>query len=234
MVKSLERKRLVAAGALEGEEDVAKFLEGAVGADLGGADGAFEDGGDFGEGEFLKAGEEEDLAGVVVEAVEGEVEEGVVVAGGGVVAGVGAVVGMIGEVLRVSGDGSGGGFAEVVGGAAAGEVIHPGGEAAVVAVGVPVFEHALEDDLRDVLGGGALAGEFDEKAEKGAVVAFEQDAEGVEFAVAHGEHEVVVGERFGGGGHGVARLCGFNHGCGGMNTNICGLGDHGGGKASLW
>ncbi len=205
-----------------------------MGADFGGADGAFEDGGDFGEGEFLEAGEEEDLAGVAVEAVEGEVEEGVFVAGDGVIAGVGAVVGTIGEVLRIGGDGGGGGFAEVIGGAAAGEVIHPGGEAAVVAVGVAVFQHALEDDLGDVLGGGALTGEFDEKTEERAVVAFEEDAEGVEFAVTDGEHEVVIGEGFGGGGHGVAGLLGFNHECGRMDTNICGLGDHGGGGASLW
>jgi len=204
-----------------------------VGADLGGADGALEDGSDFGEREFLEAGQEEDFAVVAIEAVEREVKERMFVAGGGVVAGVGAVVGAFGEVLWIGGDGGGGGFAEVVGGAAAGEVIHPGGEASVVAIGVAVFQHALEDGLRDVFGGGALAGEFDEEAEELAVVAFEEDAERVEFAVAHGEHEIVIGEGFGGGGHGGAGLLGFNHGRGGMDTNICGFGDHGDGGASL-
>ena len=140
----------VGARLLEPEIDVAQFVERAVGADLGGADGAFEDAGDFGEGELLEAREEEHLAVVAVEAGKRGVEERVVVADGGAGAGVGRVVGVILEGDGVGGVGCGVGFAEVVGGAAAGEVIHPRGEAAVVAVGVAVFEHPLEDGLRDV------------------------------------------------------------------------------------
>ena len=45
------------------------------------------------------------------------------------------------------------GFAEMVRGAAAREVIHPGGEAAVVAIGVAVFQHPLKNNLGDILGG---------------------------------------------------------------------------------
>ena len=185
---------------LEAEVDVAQGAEGAVGADLGGADGAFEDAGDLGEGEFLEAGEEEDFAVVAVELGEGGVEQGVVVAGGGVVGGVRTLVGVVVEIGGIGGVGGGAGAAEVVGGAAAREVIHPGGEAAVVAVGVAVFEHPLENRLREVLGDGALAGEFDEKAEERAVMALEQLPERVELAVADGQHQGVVGAWFGGGG----------------------------------
>lgn len=172
-------------------------------ADLGGADGAFEDARDFGEREFLEAAQEEHLAIAVIEAAEGGAEEGVVVAGGGGLAGVGAVVGVMMEVGGIGGVGRGVGLAEVVGGAAAGEVIHPGGEAAVVAVGVAVFEHALEDDLGDVLGGGAVAGELDQEAEERAVVPFEEFAERVEPAIPDGEHQGMIGKR---------RVCGRVHG----------------------
>src|SRR5690606_36563422 len=86
------RLGLAAAIALEREEDIAEFLECAVGADFGGAGGAFEDRGDFGEGELLEAAEEKDLAGVAIEAAEGHVKERVFVARHGVIAGVGTVV----------------------------------------------------------------------------------------------------------------------------------------------
>ncbi len=45
-------------------------------ADFGGADGALEDAGDFGEGEPLDAAEEQDLAVAAVEPAEGGVQEG--------------------------------------------------------------------------------------------------------------------------------------------------------------
>ncbi len=185
---------------LETDVDLAEGAEGAVRADLGGADGAFEDAGDLGEGEFLETGEEEDLAVVAVELGEGGVQQGVVVACGGVVGGMRRVVGVFVEVGRIGGVGSGPGPAEVIGGTSAGEVIHPGGEAPVVPVGMPVFEHPLENGLREVLGGGPLAGEFDEEAEQGAVVALEELPERVELAVPDGQHQGVVGAWFGGGG----------------------------------
>ena len=59
----------------------------------------------------------------------------------------------------------------MIGGAPAGEVVHPGGEAAVIAIRVAVFEHPLEHRLRDVLGGRAVAGQLGEEAEERAVVA---------------------------------------------------------------
>ena len=182
----------------------------------------------------MKAAEQEDFAGIAIELAEGDVEECVFVAGDGVVASVRTIVRVVGEVLRIRRDGGGGRFAEVIGGAAAGEVIHPGGEAAVVAIGVAVFEHPLKNGLRDVLGSGALAGEFYEEAKEWAVVAFEENAKRIEFAVADGEHEIVIGERFGGGVHGGASVLEFNHDWARRNTNICGVGDHGVGRASLW
>lgn len=178
---------------MEAEINGAELLQGAVGANLGGADGAFEDAGDFREGEFLKAAEEENFAVALVEAGEGGVDQRVVVADDGGVTGVGAVVGVVLEIDGIGGIRGGVGLPEVVGGAAAGEVIHPGGEVPLVAVGVAVFEHAFEDDLGDVLGGGPLAGKLDEKTEERAVVALEEFAKGVEFAVADGEHQGVVG-----------------------------------------
>ncbi len=215
---------------LEFEIDGAQRSEGAVGADFGGADGALEDAGNFGEREFLETCEEEDFAVAAVEAGERDVEEGVVVAEGGAGAGVGRIVGVVLQDDGVGGVRRGVGFAEVVGGAAAGEVIHPRGETAVVAVGVAVFEHPLEDGLRDVFGGGVLTGVFHEKTEEGSVVALEEFAERVEFAVADGEHESVVGAGFGGGVHreGGAGATGFNHGGTGMNTDFWVGGDHGG------
>lgn len=215
---------------LEFEIDGAQRSEGAVGADFGGADGALEDAGNFGEREFLETCEEEDFAVAAVEAGERDVEEGVVVAEGGAGAGVGRIVGVVLQDDGVGGVRRGVGFAEVVGGAAAGEGIHPRGETAVVAVGVAVFEHPLEDGLRDVFGGGVLTGVFHEKTEERSVVALEEFAERVEFAVADGEHESVVGAGFGGGVHreGGAGATGFNHGGTGMNTDFWVGGDHGG------
>jgi hypothetical protein len=168
-----------------------------VGADLGGADGALEDAGDFGEGELLEAGEEEDLAILVVEAGEGGVQKSVIVAHGGMLAGEGGLVGVILQVGGIGGVRGGVAAAEVIRGAAAREVVHPRGEAAVVTIGVTVLQHPLKDDLGDVLGGGAVAGQLDEKAKERAVMAFEEFAERVEIAVADGEHQSMIGAWFG-------------------------------------
>lgn len=202
----------VRARLLQLEIDVAQFVERAVSADLGGTDGAFEDAGDFGERELLETGEEEDFAVVAIEAGEGGVEEGVIVARRGAIAGIRGLVGVVLQIGGVGRVGRGVGFAEMVGGAAAGEVIHPGRETAVVAIGVAVFEHPLEDGLGDVFGGGAVAGEFHEETEEGAMVALEEFAERVEFAVADGEHQGVIGAWFGGGVHREGAAVNFNHG----------------------
>lgn len=68
----------------------------------------------------------------------------------------------------------------------------PGGEFALVAVGVPVFEDALEDDLDDVFGGINGAGEPGEETEERTVVPLEKIAEAGELAGAYLEHQVVV------------------------------------------
>lgn len=170
-----------------------------MGADFGGTDRAFEDARDFGEGEFLKAAEEEDFAVVAIKAGERGVEERVIVAGGGGFPGVGALIGVMLEIDGIGGVRRGVGLAEVVRGAATGEVIHPRGEAAFVAISMAVFEHALENDLGDVLGGGAMTGEFYEEAKERTMMAFKEFAERVQLTAAHGEHELVIG----GGGEGV-------------------------------
>lgn len=59
---------------LELKIEFAQLAERAVGADFGGAGGAFEDGGDLDEGEFLKPAQEQDFAVVTVEAGERRVE----------------------------------------------------------------------------------------------------------------------------------------------------------------
>ena len=102
------------------------------------------------------------------------------------------------EARGVRRDRAGGGPAEMVHRAAPREVVHPRGEAALVAVGVAVLEHPLEDDLGDVLRRGPVAGQLGEVAEERSVVALEELPHAVEVAVAHGEHELVVG----GGGFG--------------------------------
>lgn len=180
-----------------------------MGAHFGGTDGAFENAGDFCEGEFLEAAEEENFTVVAIEAREGGVEEGVIVAGGGGFTGVGTVVGVVLEIDRIGGVRRGVGLAEMVRGAAAGEVIHPRGEAALVAVGVAVFEHALEDDLRDIFGGGAVASEFYEEAEERTMMAFKEFAERVQLAATHGEHEFVIGSRSEGVHGGDEVVCGL-------------------------
>jgi hypothetical protein len=203
-------------------------VEGAVGADFGGTDGAFEDARDLGEGEFLKTTEEEDFAITALEAGEGGVEKGVIVAGRSGFAGVRTVVGVMLKIHRIGGVRGCVGFAEVVRCAATGEVIHPSGEAAFVAVGVAVFEHALEDDLGDVLGAGAIAGELHEETEKWTVMTFKEFSERVQLAAAHSEHEFVIGAG-GEGVHGGDRVVfeGINREQARIDRNIWSGGEHG-------
>jgi hypothetical protein len=209
------------------EIDLAEGLERAVGADFGGADGALEDAGDFGEREFLEAGEEEDFAVLAIEAGEGSVQKSVIVAHGGMLAGEGSLVGVILQVRGIGGVRGGVAPAEVIRGAATREMIHPRGEAAVVSIGVTVLQHPLEDNLGDVFGGGALTGEFDEKAKERAVMAFEKFAERVEIAVADGEHEGVIGAWFGSWVHWKGGSA-VNDGRIGMNRDFFDGGNHDG------
>lgn len=199
-----------------------------MGADFGGPDGAFEDAGDLGEGEFLETAEKEDLAIIAIEAGEGGVEKGVIVAGRGGFAGVGSVVGVVLKICRIGGVRGGVGFAEVVRCAATSEVIHPSGEAAFVAVSMAVFEHALEDDLRDILGGSAMPREFYKETEERAMMAFKEFAERIQLTAAHGEHEFVIGARCEGvhGGDGVV-FEGINREQARIDRNIWSGGEHG-------
>ena len=209
------------------EVNVAQFAQGAMGADLGGAHGAFENAGDLGEREFLEPRQQEHLPVVAIQPRERRVQERMVVMDGGVFSGVGRLVGVFLQVAGIGGVRSRVGFAEVVGGAAARKVIHPGGEAAIVAVGVAVFEHPLKDGLRDVLRRGVVARQLHQKPEERAVVALEQFAERVEFAVADGEHERVISALFGRGFHGRADSGAASGGATWMNGDFFENGNHG-------
>ena len=135
--------------------DLAQLLERAVSADFGGADGAFEDAGDFGEGELLETGEEEHFAIVPVEAGKRSVQEGVIITDGRVVRGVRGLVGMI---LQVGGIGGAGGaelIAELVEHAALGvehEAIGEGG-GLTLSGGEPMLRAAFIEELLGGLSG---------------------------------------------------------------------------------
>ena len=101
----VERVNLIersgSAFALKGEEDVAQFTKSAVGANLGGAGGAFEDVGNLRKREFLKTAEQQDLAIIVVQSAQCDLEQGLFVASGGAIACVGSVVSVVVQILWV-------------------------------------------------------------------------------------------------------------------------------------
>ena len=82
-----KRKGLNAAFALKRDKDVAKLTEGAVSADLRGADGAFEDAGDLGERKFLESAEEENFTVVAMKAIQRNMQQLVFIASGRAIAG---------------------------------------------------------------------------------------------------------------------------------------------------
>ena len=127
----------------------------------------------------------------------------------GVIGRVRRAVSMIVEVLRIRGGRGGRGFAEMIRSAAAGEMIHPGGEASIIAVGMPVLEHPLKNDLGNILRRGAVTDELGKKSEERPVVALEQFAQRIEFPVTDREHQFMVRQRFDGGLH-EGRMV-FNH-----------------------
>ena len=213
---------------MQTEIDFTQFPQGAVRADFGGADGAFEDAGNLGEREFLKAREQQHLAVVAIEAGEGGAEQRVVVARRRMVRGVRCVVGVFLQIRGVGGVGRGVALAEMIRSTTAREVIHPGGEAAVVAVGVPVFQHTLKYRLRDILGRLALAGVFHEKPEERAVMTLEEFAQRIEFAAAHGEHQGMVGALFDRRVHGGRNAGAVNQSGTRRDMNFVEGGDHGG------
>ena len=116
-----------------------------------------------------------------------------IVAGRGALRGVRSVVRVFVKVCRIRRVRGSVRFAEVISGATSREVVHPRGEAAVVAVGVPIFQHPLKHGLHDVFRGGPVARELHEKAEERPVVSLEEFAQRIELAIANGEHQRVIG-----------------------------------------
>ena len=104
----------------------------------------------------------------------------------------GVLVGLVVEVGRIRGGGGAGVLAEVVSHDLAGEVVDPGGKLALVAVGMAVFQDAVENDLHQVLADGRLVGQAHKKPVERAVVAFEEFTELPDFPGAHGNHEFMV------------------------------------------
>ena len=178
---------------------------------LGRADGALENAGDFGERELLETRQQEHFAIIAVEARECRLQQGVIVARRGVMRRVGRIVHMLLQIHGVGGMRRGVRLAKMIRGTAARQVVHPGGEAAIIPVRVTVLQHALEDRLRDVLGRRPVSRQLDEEAEERPVMALEQLAQRVQLAVPDGEHQGVVRTWFDGGVHGDG-IGGFNHG----------------------
>jgi hypothetical protein len=120
------------------KEPFAQGAEGAVEADLHRADAAVEQAGDLGVREVLEAVEDEHFAVIGREGGEGFAHQREVVGGLGAGAGVGAFVGDVRQILGGEALRQALAAAEVIGGDGAGEVVDPGGELALVAVGVAV------------------------------------------------------------------------------------------------
>ena len=164
-------------------------------ADLGGAGGDVEQTGDLVVRQVLETVQDEDLALVVGEVLQGVLHDREVVSAGGLFVGGGrVVVGEAGKISRIGGRGMARAAAVVIGGDAATEVVEPGAEFSFVAVGVAVFEDALEDDLHEILGGVGGTNEPGKKAVERAVVTLKEVAEPGEFAGAHGKHQVMVAD----------------------------------------
>jgi cephalosporin-C deacetylase len=195
------------------EINLAQFLERAVGADLDGSDRAIEEAGDFLVFEMLQAGEHQDLALFQGQAGEGEAQMHHLLGGGRLFGRRGFVIRLVMQVGRISGGGGGGVLAEVIGGHLARQVVDPRGEFTFVAVGVPVFENAVEDNLHQVLAGGRLVGQAHEKPVQAPVVALEEFTKLPDFSGTHGDHEFMVGGGFHDGGE-------ANRGGSGVNSEL--------------
>ena len=171
----------------------AEFVEGAVGTDFDGTDGTIEQACDFFVVELLEAGEHEDLALGEGQLGEGGAEQGDVFGGGGLFRRRLGGVGLVDEIRRIGGDGERGVFAEMIGSDGAREVKNPGGKLAFVAVGVPVFQDAVENNLDEIFADGRLVGETQKETVEPPLVALEEFTELPDIAGADGKHEVVIG-----------------------------------------
>src|SRR5258708_30538779 len=144
-------------------------------------------------GKTLETTQNEDFTLVIGQLSQGAAEERNIVAIGGAIIGSRTFVGVlmesdrIGDLRRL--------FAVMRGDRLAGHVVQPGAEVSFVAVSVPVFEDAFENNLNQVLAQRAMPGEIDKETVKPAVVTFKKLAELIEVAIANGEHEVVVVSR---------------------------------------
>ncbi len=112
----------------------------------------------------------------------------------------------------------------MIGGDLAGEVVDPGREFPLVAIGVAIFEDAKEHELHEVLARGAMTGEAHEKTVERLVMTLEEVAQPVDLAGADGEHQFVISS-FGSihvsrGAEGISRWRGR------VSTNIWGVGNH--------
>lgn len=201
-----------------------------MGADLGRSDGALQDAGNLRERKFLEAGEQQHLAILMVELGEGRVEQRLVIARRGVLAGVRSVVHVVVKLRRVGGVRRGVGPAEMICGTSTCQMVHPRREAPVVAIGVAVLQHPLEDRLRHILGSRSIAGELQEKAKELAMMPLEKIAQRIELAVAHGQHQRMVGPVFGGSIHGGA----LNPGGYGWKDSVFERGNHSGWGTWRW
>ena len=182
------------------EIDIAQFAKGAVGADFRGTDGAFEDVGYFRKRQFLEAGEKKDFTVIVVKAGQRGMQQRVIVMRRRALRRVRRLVRVLVQMRGIGCVGRVGRCPEMIGGTASREMIHPRGEATVIAIRVTVLQHALKNGLGDVFGRGAVSGQLHEKAKQRSVMALEEFAKGVELAVADGEHQRMIGaaidERF--------------------------------------
>ena len=147
-------------------------------------------------GQLSQPAEQQHLAISRLEPPEGDSEQRLIVAGGGFLVGAGRIVRHLGEVGEIGRFRPSGGPAKVVRGAAPGEMVHPSRKAAGVAVGVPAFQHALENGLGDVLRGQSAPGQLNEKTEQGTVAPFAPDVEFAERAPRASSHGRRGGRRF--------------------------------------
>src|SRR5215472_7927232 len=74
----------------------------------------------------------------------------------------------------------------------AGDVKHPGPEAAVVAKRVAILQHPEKDILNQILRRRPVAGYADEEVEESAMIPIEKFAQSFDVAVADGHHQALV------------------------------------------
>jgi hypothetical protein len=74
----------------------------------------------------------------------------------------------------------------------AGQVVHPGPEFSFSPVSMPVFEHAVEYILNQVLTQFPLTGHMVQEAHQRPVMPFKQEAHLIQVAIFDPEHQCVI------------------------------------------